>query len=448
MLPFLLKTLPKPEFGMYFVFLSVTGLLPVLDFGFSAVIARFLSYAMAGATSLQAQGLAAAPTSPGTGPNYGLLWQLLRTTRVLYRYLSVISFIVMGIWGTVLVRSKITETTYPGITWIAWCLTLFASTVDMYFCWWNVYLSYIDRIRQSARIAFWGYTLRILITCILLLSGAGLLSFPVATLVGSLTSRGFARRDVLRTMGPKPAGLPVFSQRFLLRLLWPNSWRTGLQGLSAYLRTNANMAICLAVFGLGATAKYGFSVQVMNVAMGMAGVWTFVKWPEVGQLRAAHNFPALRRLLGVRLWLQAVTFVALAGAAIFVGPILLQWIHTDKQMLPTPWLILLGVGFFLDMIFIFWGTLLSVENRIPTLWSTVITNVGCLMLAYGLSRYTHIGVPALVLAPLLTGLVFNYWYWPLAGARSLRTTWLRFTLCSRRAGNVSFEPELSKSTQT
>jgi hypothetical protein len=95
-------------------------------------------------------------------------------------------------------------------------------------------------------------------------------------------------------------------------------------------------------------------------------------------------------------------------------------------MMPTLWLVLLAVSTFLDMTYTFWGTLLSVENRIPTLWATVATNVGCLGLAFGLSRYTNLGVPALVLAPLLSGIVFNSWYWPLAGARMLRTSWWRF----------------------
>jgi hypothetical protein len=76
--------------------------------------------------------------------------------------------------------------------------------------------------------------------------------------------------------------------------------------------------------------------------------------------------------------------------------------------------------------YLFWGTLLSVENRIPTLWSTVATNAGSILLALALARWSGLGMLALILAPLLSGLLFLYWYWPVAGARSLGVALLPF----------------------
>jgi hypothetical protein len=43
-------------------------------------------------------------------------------------------------------------------------------------------------------------------------------------------------------------------------------------------------------------------------------------------------------------------------------------------------------------------------------------------MAIALIQMTALGLPSLVLAPLVTGVLFNYWYWPLAGARSIGTT--------------------------
>ena len=45
-----------------------------------------------------------------------------------------------------------------------------------------------------------------------------------------------------------------------------------------------------------------------------------------------------------------------------------------------------------------------------------------------LINVTDLKVGALVAAPLVAGAIFNYWYWPKAGARSLHTTWLRFMM--------------------
>ena len=426
LLPLLLHNLPKPEFGMYYVFLSVIALLPILDFGFSSAIGRFVSYAMAGATTLRAQGFV--PSDTGThAPNLALLWRLLHTTRALYRYLALGGLLAMGAWGTQLVHSKVGETGSPTLTWLAWAVTLGAATFELYSNWWNTFLICMNRVLEGTRIGFTSYAVRVALVCLLLAGGWGLLSVPIGTIAGSVLSRTLSRRNCLRILGPQPETAAGFSNASLLKILWPNSWRVGLQLFSNYLRTNANTAICVSYFGLAATAEYGLSVQLINIASGMAAVWTYVKWPRIGQLRSNQDLQGLRKLIWPRVWLRTLSFVTLAGAAILAGPWALTWIGTDKQMLPAAWLVWLAVTALLDMGFNFWGTLLSYENRIPTLWPTVATNVASLGLALGVCHYTTMGVLGLVLAPLLSGIVFNYWYWPAAGAKSIGVSWLRFT---------------------
>ena len=156
-------------------------------------------------------------------------------------------------------------------------------------------------------------------------------------------------------------------------------------------------------------------------------VWTGVKWPLVGQLRARHDHFALRRLLWPRVWLQSVTFIVLAVLAFQLGPYLLQWLGSGKQMLPGGWFLLLLLTGFLETQFAFWTTLLAMENRIPSLWPVVTTNFVTLILMFVLVKATYLDLGALMLAPLLTGSLFNYWYWAIAGAKSLQTSWWRFT---------------------
>ncbi len=212
----------------------------------------------------------------------------------------------------------------------------------------------------------------------------------------------------------------------LLAILWPTSWRTGLQYFSSYFTTYVNVLICSQVFGLTANAEYGLSVQVIQLAQGMSLVWSQVKWPQVGQYRTRNDVGGLRRMLRPRVWLQIGTFIILAASAIGFGPVFLEWLSTDKRMLPTVWLVVLGSNSFLEMQFTFWTTLLSMENRIPSLWPTVATNVFSLGLVLSLIHWTSLGLGAFVIGPLAAGVLFNYWYWLIAGARSLETSWSRF----------------------
>jgi hypothetical protein len=423
LLPLIVHALSTADLGMYYVLLSLVALAPIIDFGFGPTMGRFVSYAMGGAETLHAHG----PPTPGkTGaPNYDLLWQLLHTTRRLYRYVALATLVIMGVWGTWLVELRIGETSSPLITRLAWAVTLASTVFDIYWNWWTTYLTGLNEVRAAARISVLGMTIKLVLSAALLLGGAGLLSVPVATLASSALQRGLARRLCLARLEGHPAPAMIEAQKYF-RILWPNAWRLGVQFVSGYLTTNANTAICLAAFGLAANARYGLSVQVMAIAAGMANVWFSVKLPLLSQCHARLDFAGLRRILWPRFWLQVITFLLLAGIAVWLGPALLKWAGSHKEMLSRPWLAVLMLYTFLEMQFSIWGTLIATGNRLTYLWPTVATNVLSLLLSLALVHFTTLGLGALVLGPLLAGAVFNYWYWPGFAARGIGTTFFRF----------------------
>ncbi len=425
LLPLLLRKLPNEDLGIYYVFLRLIALTPIIDFGFSVSIGRYVSYAMGGATELKAQGIV--PSEGHLPPNFALLGRLLFSYQHLYRYLSLATLVVLGIWGTYNVGLNVLETSSPNHTWIAWSVTLLAATLEIYFGWWGAFLRGMNQVVLAARLAVLGYALQLLLAAGLLLWGCGLLSLPIASLVGTMAQRFLARRHCLKLLGNNILSSQKSGEPSLLRLLWPNSWRVGLQFLSTYLGTAVPALIFAGLSGAAAFAAYGVSLQIMGICAGMASVWTTVKWPLVGQYRTRQDFTALRRMLWPRIWLQTATFVLLAGFAVTAGPLVLNWLSPDKELLPANWLYLLALTAFLELQFSFWTTLLSTENRIPSLWPTVATNIFALLLFVVLIRSTSLGFRALILAPLLAGCLFSYWYWPVAGAKNLQTRWLRFT---------------------
>src|SRR5207247_580035 len=161
----------------------------------------------------------------------------------------------------------------------------------------------------------------------------------------------------------------------LLHIVWPNRWRAGLKLLSLYASTAALAFLCLKYLGLQANAQYGLSLQIMTIIQGVASVWTAVKWPLIGQLRARQELDRLRRELWPRLWLQRISFFLLAAVVLALGPRMINLLGTDKQLLPLELLSALALNAFLDMQFGTWATFISTENRIPTLWPTLISSV-------------------------------------------------------------------------
>ena len=439
LLPLILHKLPTPELGMYYLLMSQVALVPLVDFGFGPTIGRFVSYAMGGAETIQAQGLA----QPGksNAPNYDLLWRLLQASRVLYRYLTLVLLVVVGSVGTLAVELRVNETASPNLTRLAWAATLLSTLFDIYAGFWGRFVQSMNQVRVAVRIGLASYLLRLVVTAALLVANAGLLSIPLGALVGTILGRWWARAKCFQLLAghPRPERTDA---RKTFAILWPNSWRTGVQMVAGYLTANGNTQICSALLGLRATAEYGLSVQLVGVAVGMASVWTAVKWPLVGQYVARHDYPALQRILRPRVWLHYLSFLFMAAVLVLSGPAVLKWVGGGKQMLPPGWLGLMCFDAFLLLQFTVWGTLIFTQNRLPYLWPTVATSVLGLLLSVTLITATPLGVGALVLGPLVAGSLFNYWYWPPYAARSIGTTFSRFLFGHpRRQRSATDRPE-------
>jgi hypothetical protein len=313
------------------------------------------------------------------------------------------------------------------MTWIAWGLTLFATAFELYSSWWNIFLRGMNEVLHSIRIVVVAFAIRLVVASILLIAGGGLLSIPVAAVTTGIIVRFWSRRACLARIPMQAADeLRRGEVARLLKTLWPTSWRIGVQFFSGYLTTNANALICMTYFGLAANAEYGLSVQIMTACAGMAAVWTVVKWPVVQQLRTRNDVKTIRQVLWPRIWLQTATYVCIAAVALSVVPFLLEFLSTGKSVLPFRWLAVLSLLMFLDMQFSFWSGLIATENRLPFLWPVVISNVLGLALAIYFVKFTELGLGAFVLAPMLAGLVLNYWFWPIKGAQTMGTTLFRF----------------------
>lgn len=427
LLPLLLKYLPSQDIGMYGHFVTLVSLLPLLDSTFSATIGRNIGYAMRGVKELQAIGIA--ELREDSGANLELLSDLLHTTRRLYLFLCLFLVLVLGSFGSWVLADKFNETSSAGMAVMAWAITLISSPLELYTGSWLVFLRGMNEVLLTSRLATIVYGTKTLLSALFLWRGLGLLAVPLATLITAVGQRFLAKHYCLKKL---PHDLPppekVRAKSILLRL-WPMSWRLALQLLSGFLMVNLLLKFASDRFGLSLSGVYWLSYQVIyTICLGMAGVWTLVKWPLISQLRAANDFDGLRRVFWPRIWLHLLTYILLAGAAVTIGPTLLHWWNANKELLPRPWLITLAVFTFLDMNVSIWTTLLTMENRFPSLWPVTIAQTAASVLAGVLVYKFHYGIGALIMAPLVCNAVFNFWYWPVAGARSLGRGFWEFML--------------------
>lgn len=431
LLPLVVKYLPKEDFGMYFLFLFLYALGPVLDSVISVTVARNVGYAMSGVKELRSFGVVVAEEK--RGPNTELLGQLLVACRYAYGILSVTIFIFLFTAGYFAVRGLVPTTASPSLTWIAWGLLVLSAPLEVYTSSKLAFLRGMNKVLLTSRLSVLVYALKLGLSCLFLLAGLKLLGIALAGNLAAVVQRLLANHFARKIL-PSVAEVDRSSIKNLWRVMWPNTWRVALVVISAWLPAVVFASIISNFFGLAQNAKYSLSFQLLcSIAVGIAATWTAVKWPMVNQLRAAGDSSGLKRLLLPRLGLQMGTYVLLVLLVVFIGPGLLSWWSGDKEMLPQPWLIMLGLYGLLEMNYAFWTTLLSTENRVPSLWAAVVTNLAGITLSLVLLNHTTLNLGAFVLGPLICGLLFNYWFWPIVGARSMGTTWSKVMFGSRTA---------------
>jgi hypothetical protein len=283
----------------------------------------------------------------------------------------------------------------------------------------------------SARLSSFVYGTRLLTSIVLLLGDAGLLAVPISTLLTGLLQR-FLARKYTRLLLPEGVRIDSSRDHELIRAIWPNTWRVGLILISVNVMLTAFGKLIKWKWGPGAFYPYHFSYQILfSVCLSMASVWTYVKWPMICQLRAIDDHKGMQKILWPRVWLQILTYGALALGFIAFGPPLLKWISPEKDLLPRVWLAVLAIYALLEMHYSFWTTLIATENRIPSMWAAVITNITSILVAALMMQFTEFGIGSFIVGPLVCGLAVNFWFWPKVGAETLRTRW--FSFMARRA---------------
>ena len=98
-LPIILAYLDKSTLGVWYIFLSVSSLSYLLDFGFSSSLSRNISFVFRGAKEIIKEG---SPVLSDNGEiDYNLLRSLLYTSTRTYGRISIILFISLISLGTI-----------------------------------------------------------------------------------------------------------------------------------------------------------------------------------------------------------------------------------------------------------------------------------------------------------------------------------------------------------
>lgn len=418
LLPLILQRIPPDELGLWYVFISLGALAALLDFGFAHASTRSASYLWAGARALLPFGISFAEPvletdTPGRAahrePNLPMLSNLVASLRVYYLAAGWLLFLLLATAGGAWIWRQ--SAGLVNAQSIRLAFLVYAAGVSLGFAnsFWLSLLAGTNAVKEAQQITAACLLVNLALAGAGLLAGWGIWALVLGAFVAGLAER-LIGRTVFQRLVSVPAGKFDFS---VIRVLWPNAWRTAAVGLGAYMILQANVLICSAFLDLRTTASYGLSLQAVTLLAGLSSIWVRVKLPTINYLRAQGMVERIPAIFRPRIVLALLTFGAGAFVLLVFGRVLLARLNTQTQLLPAALLAVLLLIQLLEMHHSLYGELVYSENVNPFVRPALISGGAIIILSLLLTP--RFGVWGILLASGLVQLCFNNW-WPVVRA--------------------------------
>ena len=408
LLPVVLKLLTDDELGIWYVFGCISHIVVLLDFGFAATVARNIAYAWCGVNSLKKESLAVVEDNKETNFEYFKL--VLQTCKAIYTVIAGVALFLLLTVGLFYINSLDSSSI------VAWIIYSVGVALNMRYCYYTSFLLGVGAIAENNKAAIITKLVQIIVSILLLYTGYGVLGVSIAYLLSGIALRlssklYFDNYENIKTrldeVTSKTSWLEV---KKTFKIIWHNASKDGLVTLANYLNTQANTLICSSILGLATTGSYGLSVQLSSIAATIAGIPFSSAMPKLQEKAVKRDNEGGMNLFSGAMILFFISFVVLTGMVISLIPV----IKCLKPTLTIDVWILLAVFFLalVNQIYHYCASLISTFNILPYTKSFIISSFIAVILSYVLTKYTELGIWALVVSPIVVAFSYNLWKWP------------------------------------
>lgn len=416
-LPLALHILTPSELGLYYTFLSLTGLAMLLDFGFAHTINRNAAFAMGGAKEFQAVGL---PKSSGTGePNWNLLAALLAAVKTWYRSAGAVLLLLMLIPGSLFLLPILKESRLSHEYLVCWWfysgITVFSFVANF----WPGLLFGIGSVRSAARIGMISQLIGLIIIIAGLLAGLGLWTYALSGFASTTMSLFLTRKEFIKDAGQALLiTVDKANRNCVLKSLWPMAWRQGLVMIGAFLVQRGNTLICGHFLGLQDTASFGLSLNLLNIILQVSSIPLTMAIPQISSLRVNGDIPLIRKLFFSRTYLGLLfAFLSMSLLAL-VGSQMLVLLGSKTDLLSPPLFTLLCIILLLENHHVAYCNLVNTQNENPFVALAIIAGVVIFTSCWFGAK--HYGIKGILVTQGLLQLMWANWWPVVLGIKSLK----------------------------
>ena len=390
LLPVILKLLPADILGVWYIFLTISSLVQMIDFGFQPTFTRNVAYVFSGAVKLQAKGLDKGQTHLDH-PNYPLLKNMISVMKRFYGGISLLVIFLLLTAGSWYIDDRTNHIAANEEIMISWFIYTTSTVLNLYYSYYNALLVGRGLVKENNQLIIITRSTYLVLAALGLIAGYGLIAVATANFLSIIINR-------------------LVAIHFFYR-----------NGLRKILRNT--QATKEKLLPMETVASYGLTVNLINILSGVSPLYLGTHIPEIYKDRIDNNLPDIRRIFGEGIFVFYLLYILGALCLVLLGPWALELFHSKTQLLPPGPLLLMLFVQFLESNHGMAATLITTRNEVPYLKAALISGFFIALFSLTSLYYTDWGICGVV---ALTGLVqisYNNWKWPLMVSQELEKSY-------------------------
>lgn len=425
-LPVVLNKLSTEEIALNYLFATISGLVALLDFGFSPQFGRNVTYVFSGAQRLEKEGLS---DNVSNKVNYHLLYCLISVAKKVYGVMSIIAMAFLLTIGTYYVYAVTKGFSVVDNALLVWIIFAASVFFNIYFSYYTSLLTGRGLQMEQKKALMASRILSIVLTYVLLFSGVGLIGVSLSNLISPFVARWMSYRYFYdESLKEKLEGQNASKEEIkeLFSVIWFNAKKLGINFLGGYGIVRFGLFIAGVYLPLKDVSSYGLMMQLVTILIGVSTTYFTTMFPRITSQRVNRDFDAVKRSLALSFNIYYVLFISGALVLLFAGPFLLSLIGSNADLPTKPILCLYLIITLLENNHSSFGTYITANNDIPFVKAGLISGglicIGDILIL----QYTNLGLIGIVLVQGIVQLCYNNWYWPRWVLKDLNISFFSF----------------------
>lgn len=411
LLPFMVYFIDGDLLGLWYVYLSIGGIVTLFDFGFNPTFARNVAYCWSGAESLNPEGVNFVYESK---PNYILLKKVIDTCKLIYFIIAFIALFIMATAGTIYIFF-IASNIFNVSVVISWIIYILAVYLNIYYGYYATFLRGVGAVSLYNKINVLARIIQIIISIGLMFLGYQIIAVSLAYLFYGFLLRFFSKKAFYsyNDIGfyLKNINKTTIKEIFILfKTVWHNAWKDGIVALSNYSANQASTLIASFFLSLSETGIYSISVQLITaIATISAGLYTAYQ-PAMQSAYINNNKNELKKLMAISITAFDLIFIFGVIFLLMIGIPILRIIKPTSTF--NNYVIIgLAVYNFFYKRQSYYTSFISNTNCVPYMKPYIISSLLGIFLSILFIRFFHLGIWGLIIGQFLPQIIYNCWKW-------------------------------------